>query len=753
MARKKLGGASSAANIAASLKDDAKEVPLTAVVIADSFNHRFMPITAETPRVLLPLCNTPIIDYVLHFLVASDVEEIYVFCTAHSQQISSYLQSSWSKAGGNRFRVHCIVSHECRSTGDALRELLDLNIVSDDFVLVSGHVVTNMNLKQALAGHKARKAKDEYAILTNVYNVVPVDHHSRDSEDQTIIGLMRRPKTTQESDSNGDNGDSSFSANASNYDAGDSLLLGSTYGFNPSMMGGSVVGTSLYQTNTQDYEYRVMQVHPKDSSRDISIPLSLWDKQDDTIEFRSDLMDSHICIASPQLLAEFKSNFDYEDRMDFLKASLDNFMMGYKVYAEIIEDDYAAVVANPAMYAAISRDVIHRWSHPLVPDNNMCDGDAYRYARGNIYMDRNVKLARSTDVSKGSVVGSGTVIGENTRIVRSVIGRNCSIGENVVIEDSYLWESVHISDNVNVKGSIVCNRVKLDSGVRIKNSCVLGQGVSVDKDCTIGPDQSLTLVTSLDDRNEAKTWIGDAVVPGEDVKDNDVTLVGPSGQGRLFDAAEIDDWDDSETDSDEDGDGDFDFALDDLSDISLPPKKQQGPSVAVDPTVIFYAEVLDSIRRGMKDNVAMHDLTVEVNASKHAYNIPLDDMKLHVVKAIFSEVADHLDASNLVGQITEVVQKFKSLIMSFLSRPEDRLDVIFTLEEVLEAKPEFKVAFQAAMKILYDYDIIDEDTILEWYNDEDIEEDERRNRKLVEQFIEWLEEAEEDSDDDDEDDD
>mgnify|MGYP002633976622 CR=1 FL=1 len=57
-------------------KDEQKGEPLQAVVFADSFTKTFRPLTIETPKVLLPLVNTPMLFYTVEFLAAAGVEEV-----------------------------------------------------------------------------------------------------------------------------------------------------------------------------------------------------------------------------------------------------------------------------------------------------------------------------------------------------------------------------------------------------------------------------------------------------------------------------------------------------------------------------------------------------------------------------------------------------------------------------------------------------------------------------------------------------
>ena len=56
-----------------------------------SFNFLFFLL-----QTLLPLANIPLLDYTLQFLVESGIQEIYVYCCAHADQIKAHLRYSRS---------------------------------------------------------------------------------------------------------------------------------------------------------------------------------------------------------------------------------------------------------------------------------------------------------------------------------------------------------------------------------------------------------------------------------------------------------------------------------------------------------------------------------------------------------------------------------------------------------------------------------------------------------------------------------
>lgn len=72
--------------------EEKREEPLQAVVFADSFETRFNPFTLEWPRCLLPLANTPLIEYTLEFLAGAGVEEVYLYCGNHTDAVEEYLR-------------------------------------------------------------------------------------------------------------------------------------------------------------------------------------------------------------------------------------------------------------------------------------------------------------------------------------------------------------------------------------------------------------------------------------------------------------------------------------------------------------------------------------------------------------------------------------------------------------------------------------------------------------------------------------
>ncbi len=57
-------------------EDVRRDQKLQAILLADSFTTTFRPITLQSPKVLLPLVNVPMIDYTIEFLTQNGIEEV-----------------------------------------------------------------------------------------------------------------------------------------------------------------------------------------------------------------------------------------------------------------------------------------------------------------------------------------------------------------------------------------------------------------------------------------------------------------------------------------------------------------------------------------------------------------------------------------------------------------------------------------------------------------------------------------------------
>ncbi len=77
-------------------------------------------------------------------------------------------ESKWSKPSSGIKIVPIITSKETFTPGDAMRDIYTHGIITTDFVLVTGDLVSNVKIDEVVRVHKERRRKNKDAIMTIV---------------------------------------------------------------------------------------------------------------------------------------------------------------------------------------------------------------------------------------------------------------------------------------------------------------------------------------------------------------------------------------------------------------------------------------------------------------------------------------------------------------------------------------------------------------------------------------------------------
>jgi translation initiation factor eIF-2B subunit epsilon len=663
------------------------EDPLQAVVLADSFKQRFLPITLDKPRALLPLVNTPLIDYTLQFLASGGVEQAFVFCCAHADQIRAYLHDSkWTKPN-SPLDVQILFSEGCFSTGDMLREIDSRSLIRSDFVLVSGDLVSNMDLEGAIREHRERKQAIKDSVMTMIFMAASPGHRTRCHQDDLVVAI------------------------------------------NPASH-----GRLLHWQRTSHYKR-------------LSFPLSLI-LENEAVQLRYDLLDCHMSICSPQVPQLFTDNFDYQKQDDFVRGILvSEEIMGNQIHVHIVKDQYAARVSNLHTYDAISKDVIHRWTYPLVPDVRWDQKDGvYTYNRRNVYLHTDITLARNCNLERDVVIGQLSSVRKGTIIRNSVIGQRCSIGSDVHLDGAHVWNDVIIGDRAIIEKSILCNNVKVEAGAQIPPGCIISFGVIIGSDCKLKPGSKVTLTKSVENKMQNISGLGDGSLgflwsPNSDQEDDDDV------SGEL--------WPLDINNHESDSSGPIsEESSPCISPINLPP----GEEAADADQTNFLREVIETIRRGPAEQVSVDNMILEINSSKHAYNIAIGEVPGSILKAILcgpqQEGQDTLSAKELFAYCESSLLYLSPLLQNYVKSLESQLQLIQTLEEQAFLNEIVGIIFVRILHSLYDKDVIKEIAIMKWNtlsvtgSSEETLKHHERLKKQAQPFIQWLDEAEEESDSD-----
>ncbi|XP_047970403.1 translation initiation factor eIF-2B subunit epsilon isoform X2 [Salvia hispanica] len=711
--------------------DDAGEElsrdPLQAILLADSFATLFRPITLERPKVLLPLVNAPMIEYTLAWLESAGVEEVFVFCCAHSKQVIEYLEkSNWLNQPN--FSVSTIESYNAMSAGDALRLIYEKNVVHGDFVLVTGDTVSNMPLTQALKEHKERKKRDSNAVMTMVIKQSkpsPITHQSRLGTEELFMAID--PETKE----------------------------------------------LLYYEDKSDTSKGTLTLDRT----------MLLDRS--SISLHNDKQDCYIDICSPEVLSLFTDNFDYQHlRRHFVKGLLVDDLMGYKIFTHEIHSSYAARVENYRSYDTISKDIIQRWTYPLVPDIQFLQNSLTKLERRGTYRASDVGLSRSAKMGPFTVIGSRTTIGKHSEVSNSVIGEDCVIGSNVSIDGCYIWNKVNIEDGCRLKHAIVCDGVTMKSGAVLEAGVVLSFKVIIGQNFVVPAYSKVSLLQqpvrqdSDEELEYADNSSGNIEITLPNTTDvleeelrtevSDLQIQAASevgGAGFIWSVGEKgleEEWRHSVAPISADRLLEIIKSATNELDTSneesniLPPSGELGldsgneSDDGRDDHAHFEKEVEATFLRAIDENVEEDHIIIEVNSLRLSYNMASTDCAGALFYAIMKYAVDtpHDSAGELLKITNGVIGKWEKLLKYYLPSLDEEIEVILKFEEMcLESTKEYANLFSQILHLLYDKDILQEDGILRWESEkEQADESDKVFVKKAEKFLQWLKDASEEED-------
>ncbi|KAJ7940731.1 nucleotide-diphospho-sugar transferase [Mycena leptocephala] len=643
------------------LIDEEDEV-LQAVILADSFDKRFRPLTTRTPRCLLPICNAPLLDWTFESLALAGVQEIFVICRSHAEQVKTAIrESKWSRPGSGIKIVPIMTAKETFSAGDAMRDVYTRGLVTSDFVLVMGDLVSNIRIDEVVRVHKERRKTNKDAIMTMVVKESGATHRTRAQGDSAVFVL----------------------------DAETSECL----------------------------HYEPISAYPRTTMT--RIPRELLDGHPE-IEIRNDLIDCSIDVCSVEVPSLFQDNFDYEDiRRDFLHGVLTSDLLMKNIHCYVAKDGYAARVKDTKSYESISKDILSRWTFPLVPDDNHPGGHLYQHTRGNKYIasDNSVTLARTCKIGNNTLIGASTKIHENAQIIGSVIGQNCVIGPGSIIDGSYIFDGTVIGAQCVVKRSIIGAGVTINEKTRIEKGCLVGDGVVVGPLAVLDPFERLskrrdkTSAEEEDDDDEdsdieeieanqdkASSILGkdsNAIVwpqgPSEEgdedsiaaYKNQRVRRLGDDGSDLELSDAGSESSDEESESSGYDSPSDFRMVTDTgtpLASPSLDPLLPAGTMREKE----FRVEVAQSLERAFAEGHSVDNAAVELKTLRMASNVPLSRVREAVISAIVEDIKIVDGAEPQRTEISRVIGRWGELINKIGGR--DAVETVSALQVRVERR-------------------------------------------------------------------
>jgi mannose-1-phosphate guanylyltransferase/phosphomannomutase len=349
-----------------------------AVIMAGGEGTRLRPLTSNQPKPMMPIANRPMMEHVVELLKRHGFEEIVVTVAFQANAIRTYF------GNGAEFGVHMVYATEETPLGTAGSVRNAMDELDEPFLVISGDVLTDIDVGAVVDFHRERKAVGTIA-LKSMEN--PLEFGIVIArEDGSIERFLEKP----------------------------------TWG----QVFSDTINTGIYVLDPSIFEY-IAPGKPVDFSSDV-FPRML----DDGMPLYGYVADGYWEDVGT-LDAYIKAHQDVLDGQ--VSVDLAGFRIGEAIWlGEGSEIDPAAVVVGPAIIGDYCRvEAGARLGEYSVLGSNVRVGpDAYverSVVHDNVYLGPGVRL-------RGAIVGRSSDLRRGARLEEGVvIGDECFIGEHAVI--------------------------------------------------------------------------------------------------------------------------------------------------------------------------------------------------------------------------------------------------------------------------------------------------------------------------------
>ena len=147
---------------------------MKAVILAGGFGKRLMPLTMNTPKPMLKICNQPMIDYCISQASYYDVLDLTLTLAYQPQEITNWCD------GYKDIKFHYSLENEPLGTFGGVKKAL--SEPDDEFFVLSGDGINDLNLYEMMKSHHKSGAEVTIAVTysstPSLYGVVEIDEKS-----------------------------------------------------------------------------------------------------------------------------------------------------------------------------------------------------------------------------------------------------------------------------------------------------------------------------------------------------------------------------------------------------------------------------------------------------------------------------------------------------------------------------------------------------------------------------------------------
>lgn len=159
---------------------------MKALVLAGGFGTRLRPLSCTRPKMLFPIANEPLMDWVLKNLAKSEVETAVLAVNHMAEQLVRYL-------GPTKHNLGILYSREQRpmGTGGAVKKAEDF-LAKESFLMLNGDILTDLDFNRLFKFHKEKGGLATISLIEvddpSRYGAVELDSESR------ILRFVEKPE-------------------------------------------------------------------------------------------------------------------------------------------------------------------------------------------------------------------------------------------------------------------------------------------------------------------------------------------------------------------------------------------------------------------------------------------------------------------------------------------------------------------------------------------------------------------------------
>jgi len=156
-----------------------------AIVMAGGYGTRLRPLTINTPKPMVPIGNLPMMEHVIGLLAEHGLTDVTALLYFHPEHVRDYF------GDGSAFGVNMSYKIPDEDLGTAGAVRYALGEVDEPVLVISGDLLTDFNLTEAIEWHRTKKA-DATILLTRAenpvaYGIVITDDNGR------IVRFLEKP--------------------------------------------------------------------------------------------------------------------------------------------------------------------------------------------------------------------------------------------------------------------------------------------------------------------------------------------------------------------------------------------------------------------------------------------------------------------------------------------------------------------------------------------------------------------------------